>query len=366
MNTILSPINLSFDSFSGNSVLYCNFDSLPVRNIANGEIFVPISGSGGSLDDGRFVKALKLDKDTKLAYSGVLDVSSQMTFSFWMKSVNYGIVYDQSDSEIYYNTKIPVFGKASWSISSSTQSFVINNNSSFLIYEKCYEDNTNSIILELYSDQSGQFEIYRYESDRYSISKNHHFYIVYNGIEGYVRIYIDGILTDVLITDPDGQESVPSVISSSSGVVFTINEIAPGTTASVVGNSAIIEDMFICNNAFDNEVLIKKIINRGVGEVFSSNESFSRSRQTLFLPYKEISTNYLTSIAGNSSEIYLGSSYGDIYKGSSTLWSSRRNFTNKEEIDNLKLIKYDSSDKSYISTENGDGITIDGYGIELE
>jgi hypothetical protein len=359
INNILSLSELNFDFFSSDSVLYCDFNSLPIKNIARDEIFIPLSGTGGTIENGRFNSALRMDKNTKLAYSGNLSVSSQMTFSFWINSINLGVVYDQSDPEIYYNIKMPLFGMTSWSMSEATQSFVINSGSSFLVYEKCYGSNENSIIIELYNN----YGIYRYESDKYSVGDDHHFYIVYNGIEGYLSIYIDGIKSDTLVTYPAGVGSIPSSIGSDSGNTFIINDIAPGVSSSVVGNGALLEDLFICNSSLDNEVLIKKIINRSVGEVFSSSGSFKKSKQSLFLPYEEVSTNYLKSVAGNSSEIYLGSSYGDIYRGSSTLWVSRKGFNNQVELDMMKLIKYnDSGDFSF----DNDGVIIDGYGIELE
>jgi hypothetical protein len=105
-----------------------------------------------------------------------------------------------------------------------------------------------------------------------------------------------------------------------------------------------------------------------VGVTFGSDGSFKKNKQSLFLPYKEVSTNYLKSMAGNSSEIYLGSSEGDIYRGSSTSWLSRRNFTNPQEVDMLKLVRFDDkdSDSSSFESDTKNGITIDGYGIELE
>ena len=207
------------------------------------------------------------------------------------------------------------------------------------------------------------YNVASFESERYVSGKNHHFYIVYDGLSQFLNIYIDGVMSEVTSNYPEGY--VPYQIRSTLNN-FIINDVSPGVVSSVIGSTGLLDDLFICNYAFDSEGLIQKIINRGVKDTFSADISLRKNRETLFLPYKEISTNYITSISGNSSEIYLGSSYGDIYKGSSTIWSSRRNFTNQNEIDNLNLIKYDSSDNSSYSTEDGDGIKIDGYGIELE
>jgi hypothetical protein len=363
MGNLINLGLLDFGGFPAGSAIYCDCDSLPIKNYINDEIFIPISGSGGSLEVGRFGNSLRMGMQDKFSYVGDLSTSSQMTFSFWLNSTNYAPVYDQSDPEVFYYVKMPVFSKSSWSVSSATQSYVLDwTNSSFLVYEKCYEDNTNSIIVDLY--ENGSYDLYRYESERYEIGKNHHFYVAYDGVNGFVNIYIDGIMSELSVTAP-GAVAAPYQISSS-GNPLIINDIAPGVVSSVVGSSSLLDDLFICNTSFDSEGLIQRIINRGMRDTFSSDVSLRKNKQTLFLPYKEISTNYITSISGNSSEVYLGSSYGDIYKGSSTSWSSRRNFTNQNEIDNLNLIKYDSSNNSSYSTEDGDGIKIDGYGIELE
>ena len=359
VDNILSLSDLNFNFFSSDAVLYCNFNSLPIKNVAKDEIFIPLSGSGGSIEDGRFGSSLRMDKNSKLAYSGILKTSSQMTFSFWLNSINLGLVYDQSDPEIAYNIKMPLFGRASWSIVDATQAVAINSGSSFLVYEKCYENNENAIVVELYNSNG----IYRYESERYTTGVDHHFYVVYDGVGRYVKIYIDGLNSDLLVSSPVNGGTAPSSLSSDSSNVFIINDIAPGIMSSVVGNGGLLEDLLIINTSLDNEVLIKKIINRGVGDVFSTNRFFRKSRQTMFLPYREVSTNYLKSVAGNSSEIYLGSSYGDIYKGSSILWSSRRDFGNQDEIDMLRVIEYGGSSGA---TLDSGGALIQGNGVELE
>ena len=360
MSNILSLDSLDFNFFTSSSVLYCDFNSLPVKNFANGELFVPLSGSSGSIEDGRFDSALRLDKNMKLAYSGELKVSSQMTFSFWLNSVNHGVVYDQIDPNVYYNVKVPVFGKTSWSISKGTQNFTINSGSSFLVYEKCYEDGDNSIVVEFYNS----FGTYRRESERYKTGINHHFYIIYNGIEGFINIYVDGINNELISTSPVGYEDTPQSISDDPSNAFIINDIAPGVTSSVVGSGGLMDDLFICNAALNNEVLIKKIINRGIADVFITNSGFGKNKQSIFLPYNEVSTNYLKSVSGNSAEICLGSSYGDIFKGSSTRWAFRKKFSNQNEVGDLKAIKYEGD--GLISFSATDGVTILGYGVELE
>ena len=141
MSRIISQNSLSFDFLANESSLYCNFNKIPIRNYSTDEIFVPLSTSGGSMDVGRFDGALRLNKNARLSYSGSLKTSSQMTFSFWLNSQNYGIVFDQSDPEIFYNIKIPVFSKAVWTLSDATNSFIIDgSNSSFVVYEKCYDE----------------------------------------------------------------------------------------------------------------------------------------------------------------------------------------------------------------------------------
>ena len=358
--SILALDNLDFNFFDSDSILYCDFNSLPIKNFANDALFVPLSSSGGSIESGRFNGALRLDKNMKLAYSGDLKVSSQMTFSFWLKSINYGVVYDQLDSDIYYNIKMPLFGKASWSISEATQSVVINNGSSFLVYEKCYGDNENSIIIELY----GNWGVYRVETERFSSGNNHHFYITYNGVAGSINIYIDGVKSELVFTSPVGRGNVPSVVDNDPSNVFIINDVTPGMSSSIIGNGGLIDDLFICNASLDSAILVKKIINRGVGKVFSSDSGYGRNKQSLFLPYREVSTNYLKSVSGNSSEICLGSSSGDIYRGSSTRWLFRKRFRNQDEVGNLRAIKYEGDGS--ITFDETDGVTVLGYGVELE
>ena len=357
---IVPQNSLSFYFFSGDSSLYCNFDELPVRDYSTGNIFVSLSGSGGSLEDGRFNRSLRLNKESRLSYSGNIKTSSQMTFSFWLNSFNYGVVFDQSDSEIFYNIKTPIFSKASWSLMEATNTFVIDDNSSFVFYEKCYDNNKNTIIIELYDSQYS----YSYESEMYDTEKLHHFFVVYDGVSGYFNIYIDGQESAVDITTLSSVD-VPGRINQMPVGSFVINDIAPGFALSVIRSIASIEDLFICNSNLNNEVLIKKIINRGVDGAFNVNGTL---KQSLFLPYREVSTNYLKSIAGNSSEIYLGSSEGDIFRGSSTAWVSRKNFTNQQEVGLLKIVSFDKdgSDFSFFTSDNKDGIIMDGYGIELE
>jgi len=364
MSRIISQNSLSFDFLANESSLYCNFNKIPIRNYSTDEIFVPLSTSGGSMDVGRFDGALRLNKNARLSYSGSLKTSSQMTFSFWLNSQNYGIVFDQSDPEIFYNIKIPVFSKAVWALSDATNSFIIDgSNSSFVVYEKCYDENKNSIIIELYHLSY----IYTYESEKYDTDKNHHFFFTYDGVSGALKIRIDGVESGVSASTTS-DKSVPGNINSMSVGSFVINDIAPGFSPSVTRSNALIDDLFICNINLDNEVLIKKIINTGIEGTFNSDGTIKKNKQSLFLPYREISTNYLKSISGNSSEIYLGSSEGDIYRGSSTSWLSRKNFTNQKEVDMLKVVSFDheDSDASSFESDNKNGITINGYGIELE
>ena len=349
-------------SVEDTSTLYCDFDSLPIKNQITDQVFIPMSGSGGSIESGRFGSSFRMDKNTKLAYTGRLDVSSQMTFSFWLRSINYGIVYDQSDPEIFYETKVPVLGKAVWVLRPPSDNVTIDViNSSFLIYEKCNEDNTNSIVIELYNREG----IYSYETEGYEVNRDNHFYIVYDGLASAVIIYINGVKS-VLVESSPGALRVPGYLSSSSLSQFSINEIAPGIASSIIGSGALIEDLLIINKALDNEVLMKKVINRGIRESFSFDGSPTRQKQSLPLPYREVSNNYITSVAGNSLELYLGSNNGDIYRGSSTLWSSRKNFVNLIESSRIKIIKYKVGTTHHYDTTPSDGVVLGGYGIELE
>jgi hypothetical protein len=283
--------------------------------------------------DAPFAQGLCLD-----GFSGTLDalnsVTSQFTIGFWLKSVNPGMV--TSPAGVTEPLHMPLFAKGSFATNPVTGAVTTTFNK-LQVWEETHSDGRNVLVVKVKGVTSGTLS-----SSPYTTGVFHHFWIVYSGT-GVFKIYIDLVRdTGALFTG-----ILPGSLSVSTSL-FSINTAIEGQTYSIARNKGVLDDLVIFDSLIDDPNRINRAISYGGFYTAADLLSEDVDQPVVF---DDTATAQISSIYGNRGNVYAGRSDGKILKGARTLWESRREFSNADELKFVSVITRSSGDN--LSVQNG-------------
>tara|TARA_Y100000034_G_scaffold131190_1_gene191409 strand:+ start:13 stop:987 length:975 start_codon:yes stop_codon:yes gene_type:complete len=245
--------------------------------------------------------------------SRAINVSTQMSVSFWLFSVSPGVVAHPIDG-LLNDLKMPILDITS------------GGNNYLLIYESTEENGTNRLNVWI-SDQSGS--TFSGQTPSYEIGVWHYVWVKYNG--GTPEVYLDGTL-QVL-------ENTGGVAPTSLGlgsVSVAINGTALGSEFDIASNTGWIDDFLLMNDASDPIASSQTVVNEGID--YLTDSTYTTSDEIGFgVLFDDPTDANVNSAYGDGSYIYLARSDGRLLRGSPLVWESRRDFSNEEEADTMTI-----------------------------
>jgi hypothetical protein len=234
------------------------------------------------------------------------DVSSGFTISFWLYSVNPGMVTNpiSGDAEPIFMSLLDFIRGGS------------SNNSIIKITESSTSDEENCLVVTINDGAYTASTVSTYEA-----SKWHHMWISYSGTSMYV--YIDGVLSSLTETG-----SLPSSLDGSLFDLY-VNYSIDGYTYNIGSNSGYIRDLLLFNDCDITNYSIQRAINLGYLYIADADYDFSVDMSNIY--FDDPTTITVTSAVDDMSYIYVGRNDGKILCGSPLLWEVRKVYSNPDE-----------------------------------
>ena len=258
-----------------------------------------------------FNNGWQMATDTSLTSSITLG-ASLCSIGFWLKPSNPGMVTSGMST---VPLKMHLFG-----------------NGTFDVYENTQINNQNTMVVETYSP-AGKIESSAYDADIY-----HYFWLTYDGSSWL--IFKDGIFDNGSVVT--GTPTYPH-----SGTMYFNYVQTPTSLTS--RNKGIIDDLVILNVHIDNTSDIVRAANMGALYIADSDYTSIDEINGIIL-MDDPSTVQINSVYANRGNIYIGRTDGKVKRAIRTLWQSRRDFYNEDELNLLTI--YSKSD-STVSINNG-------------
>lgn len=312
-----------------NTLAHITFDSNQFINEVNGSGPHWINGVP-TIVPGKFENAWEMAPNVEVRFA-ISNLTTAFSAGCWLNSTNPGLA--TSSSGVTIPICLPLFSKCTFvnGLYGARDSSYVN----FLVYEETEEDNKNHLAIELGSSKS--------ITGSYTAGEWHHLWIAYSGDNPKtLKVWID--LEETAVTTIKG--TLPTSLTSNSSDL-TINGEAPGYSYNRIRNSAIIDDFLLLTVYIDDTSKISKAANNG--SIYIANSDLSKIEEiSQAIVFDDPSTVQITSVFANRGNVYVGRSDGQLLKGVRSIWRSRRDFNNPQEID-LVTVQYKGTTSPEIS-----------------
>lgn len=305
---------------------FFKFESLPFIEEVSLEVLNNEGTQAPVLEIGAFGNGCRFRPQSRFSFPLELLNNRSLTIGFWLKPNNIlPTVSSSTGLLVYYRTAL--IDKAEYEYSAGSGLVTISNGT-FSIYEECRDNNKNILKIHLFGSDDNEVVL---STSDYECDKMHHFWIVYDGSLGQVKVFIDGVPRDVTVEEGE----IPSTIRMSIGTYFNFNKSAVGYNALLRTNTGLIDEVVLINDAIIDQETIGRHIN--FGTEFAVDETL-RWRQEVYqiFGFDDPTALHIGDIYSNGSNIYAGRSDGKLFKGSRLMWEVRRDFANNEEDSFIK------------------------------
>jgi len=342
---IYSSTSVKNSDIDDQFILFSKFESAPLIDEISGNKFV-ISSSGQDnifVDSGAFGNALRMKPLTELSYLFESPIFTSFSLGFWLKPVNVApTINTQTGIPNFY--RMGLIDRAQFQLSSSGMIETVPDETDFVVYEECVNNGKNTMYILLESSEGGSVI---YKTSEYKSGLFHYFWIAYSGPAGQLRVFIDGVSDNTTLVEGDG---VPSSLNSGTSTPLHINRSAIGHNTLLRGNFGMLDELVFQKNFISDTETIARHIN--LGSEFVINKSLSNTQEVYqAFTYDDPTTIDISSIYSNGKNIYVGRTDGKVFKGDRTMWRSRKDFSNREEINFIK--KRLLSSDAVVDVENG-------------
>ena len=278
-----------------------------------------------------------------------INVREEMIMGFWLYPVNPGLVHNPANG-VTESIQMPLIDIYPYSEIS---------NPILTIKEKTVDDENNFMVVEISNGiDPSNVDMYRISTSTYSVGFWHYFWIVYSGIDGTVKIYVDGSLQSPIKGDIVNANRfsgyIPSIIDANF-VDFYINRGASAFAFNIAGNYGYIDDVVILNTVSNSEERLQRSINFSIDYVV--DEAYvDLEKKSYGLIFDDPSTIRVNAFVDDMSFVFLARNDGKILRGSPLFWEVRKTFSDKEEerLYEEIIIGGETSDAATTLDDDGD------------
>ena len=310
-------------SYTNQILLFLPFDSLPISDAIGNSI----TNVGGIpvITNAVFGNGYQMEVNKSIQINGLNSLSQEFTLSFWLKSVNPGIINST------YPLVMPLMNKGSFTFISNNYS--IGATSSWTIYEETQQNNQNRLKIVLGQNTT-------LISSSYSVNEFHHFCIIYKGSTNTFNLYIDGLQDSSTLVG-----SIPTSLTTNSNPI-EINGSAPGLISQIADNVGILDDLAIFNTSLDAKS-IQRLVNLGAAYVCDNSYiNVEEIYQTIFAD--DPSTTQIVAVHTSRGNLFVGKTNGELLRGVRSLWESRKEFADDRELGYSTIINKDNSSTALV------------------
>ena len=338
--------------------LHLSFDEMPLVESGSLEYVNVNTDYPINLVPGKFSNAVVLPKEGYLSFplggSRYQNFKNNVTFGFWLNSISFPKI---KINGIEKDVLLPLFD--------ISDSFPSNNIFEYtggliVVNEKCLFDGFNQIIVNLIG---GSGNMHSFESEIFPTGVFNHFMISVNMEIDEIKIFINGVESILSSTDGLG---LPVILGTDGDFSLNINKSVVGSLDQMEKNVGIIDDFFIINEYINQNYLIRKILSYGfsssLSDISSSLNEFNFNADISFLQNININPP-VTSIEEFNSDVIAGTQDGLLLRGSSLFWNKKINLSSSDSLEDIRIIKTNSS--SGAQGAANDGTIIPGLGIRL-
>jgi len=243
-----------------------------------------------------------------------------MSIGFILKSANPGRIknYETDDFESLYSSVL----------SFNTYELVADIGSPYIyIAESSHAGNLNKLNVFFINGE----DYIQFQSESYSPDVFHYFWLEIDptGPPYSVNIYVDGKSNAVTFEGSIG--AFTYVFASTCD--YRINSPSLPTSYNETYHSGTINNILVVDGLVTNvEETIQQIINDGFSSVLDDGQILDYG----FL-YNDIQTTKINSALPVRNSLYLGTNSGDLLEGNQSIWESKINFSNINDIDKVTL-----------------------------
>lgn len=326
-----------------NTSTLVKFEGLPIRDEISGSNCIIRGNTNPAFSDGVSGRALRMRPTSGVDVPVYFNSRSRFSLGFWLRSIWLPPVLSLESNQLNYY-RIPIINSSNISLNLTTS--IYEASTGFCIFEESIENGKNQLYIFL-DGQSGP--VLLRSNKEYSTGDFHHFYIAYDGASSNLILYIDGkrVETTMVIGS-----QIPQLISIDNLTPRTlrINDSAPGFSGLIRNNFGTIDELYFCNKYQGDSELVARHINFG-SEFVAFSDLFNQDQVTMMFGFNDPSSLDLQAVFSNGTNVYAGRSDGRLFKGDRLLWQSRRDFSNREEINfvRTKLLSNESS----VTVNNG-------------
>lgn len=313
------------------------FEGIPIRDEISGNTCTITGNTNPTFSTGVSGRALRMRPTSGVDVPVYFNSRSRFSLGFWLRPVWLSPVLSLNSNQFNYY-RLPLVNASNVSLNLTTN--MHEASTGFCIFEESVENEKNQLYIFLDGD-SGSVLIKSNET--YSTGDFHHFYIAYNGASSSIILYIDGKRVETTIVNGS---QIPQLINRDN---FTprslrINDRAPGFSGLIRNNFGTIDEFYFYNRYLGESEIVARHINFG-SEFVAFADLFNQDQSIMMLGFDDPSSLDLRSVFSNGTNVYAGRSDGSVFKGDRLLWQSRRDFSNREEINFIrtKLLSEESS-----------------------
>lgn len=315
-------------SYTADTLLHATFDDTLFINEIDGD--PAVQGGTPTLVEGQFNDGWQMAASATAGFFTTAPTNA-FTIGFWLKPKNPGVITNGSTTESLTQALISKCGFTTIGITTSTVSLTL------VIYERTLENNENVMVVQLGGiDQFAVPTTSTTTSTSYDADVWHYFWIVFDGSIPSLRIYRNLSLDSATTVG-----TVPTTLTVNGNFVG-VNLDAPGFSYNRARNLGVIDDLVFFNTAKTTATTIARAAN--LGAKFVGDEAFTSVNEIdIPLVFDDDSTIQINSVFATRGNVYISRSDGKLMRGIKTVWRSRRDFSNTDELKHVSVISRGSS-----------------------
>lgn len=310
-------------AYISEAFLYVPFDEEPFMQMVSSALLTD-NGITPTLVDGVFEKAWQMVDTCYLETAATGSLTTSFSIGFWLKSTNPGMVTDPGTLETL-PLKMPLISKATFVVGAT----VTASTYTIIIWEETQSTGGNVLKVKIKGTRSAVTVEPILTSSEYAIGSFHHFWIAYDGGSDIFRLYIDAV-EDQSATISG---SIPTTLSVNAAT-FSLNKNVTGELYEIARNSGILDDLVILTSSVTDVQNIARVANNSAAYLIDTDYS-TLEEVDCGAVFDDPGTIEVNGITRNRGYLYVGRSDGSILRGSNSLWDSRREFKNTNEMDVL-------------------------------
>lgn len=310
-------------SYTSDTLLHATFDDTIFVNETSG---TPATQSGSpTLVEGQFNDGWEMSAPTTASFV-VTSPTTEFTIGFWLKPKNPGVITQAGTTQSLTQALLNKCGFTTVGITTSVTTLT------FVIYERTLENNQNVMIVQLGGLDGGDFPTTSTTtSTAYDADVWQYFWIVYDGNSSSIKIYRN------LSLDASSTVGTVPVYLHINGSPFSVNLNAPGFSYNRARNLGVIDDLILFDTAKTSATTQARAAN--MGAKFVGDQNFTTVNEIdLPLVFDDASTIQINSVFSTRGNVYISRSDGKLLKGVKTVWRSRRDFSNEDELKHVTVI----------------------------